>query len=506
MTSKREDEGYLSGVSDELGEEEELGTEEEAGAGVEALDDEGEGARFNTWCPKAGGPACIPLFPRQSVNLLSAPSNTGKTTLLRNVLKYRQHFFDRDGVKGLIYVNCNARNDTAALENPFEELEEEMEVLVLALHDIEDVDDLLKSRAGYVVVLDDVVAINATIEHLITYATHHSDVTLFVVTQSLLSNKLFSLLYKVHTVTLFFGNSSTPPLARHLLNYFFLDDDTKRSLKSYFSSCEKNKLTCVVKLNNVASAPKAYKKVQLFAGIDQLFSGPRGYCVVYPEANQAETLSSQMEFGPEVDDDTLVLVKARYVIRKDRRGEEGETAEGAQAADPQKSKWTHMFNTVVEDLKQNFEVKKWKSVIGLFKEILRVNKFTLGSKADGYKTLLLKGKKLVSCSLIDFIYLLTRRSHPLEKPEKYLEFLPFIKLLLKKKVPKSLIKNQKALELGEAKKLPKPSTLGRYGRKRTWQETQSLSRGGPPAKRSRFEEGSPFDEGQDSGDFSEVSD
>lgn len=139
-----------------------------------------------------------------------------------------------------------------------------------------------------------------------------------------------------------------------------------------------------------------------------------------------------------------------------------------------------MFNTVVEDLKQNFEVKKWKSVIGLFKEILRVNKFTLGSKADGYKTLLLKGKKLVSCSLIDFIYLLTRRSHPLEKPEKYLEFMPFIKLLLKKKVPKSLIKNQKALELGEAKKLPKPSTLGRYGRKRTWQETQSFSRGGPP--------------------------
>lgn len=499
MSSEREDGGYSSGSSEERG-------SEEAVAGVEAADVEGEGARFNTWCPREGGPTCIPLFPRQSVNLLSAPSNTGKTTLLKNVLKFRQHFFDRDGVRGLVYINCNARNDTAALENPFEDLEDEMEVLVLALHEIEDIDDLLKPRAGYVVILDDVVTIHPTVEHLITYATHHSDVTLFVVTQSLLSNKLFSLLYKVHTVTLFFGNSSTPPLARHLLNYFFLDDETKRSLKSYFSSCEKNKLTCVVKLNNVASAPRAYKKVQLFAGIDQLFSGPRGYCVVYPEANQAESLASLMEFGPEVDDDTLVLVKARHVIRKNTKEEEGGAEQGSGAADPVKSKWTQMFNTVVEDLKQNFEVKKWKSVIGLFKEILRVDKFTLGSKADGYKTLLLKGKKLAkSCSLIDFIHLLTRRSHPLERPDKYLEFLPFIKLLLKKKVPKSLIKNQKALDLGEGKKLPKSPALSRHGRKRRWQETESLRRGGPSSKRARFEEGSPLDEGQDSGDISEVS-
>jgi len=145
--------------------------------------------------PSSVLPHSLPVFPRQNVNLITAPSNTGKTTLLLNMLSNRHLYFEPEGVKVLVYVNCNVRHNAVALENPFESLASSLEVLVLSLDQIEDVEGLLLHRVGYVVILDDVVAATPPVEHLITYATHHSDVTLFVVTQSLLSHKLFNLLY-----------------------------------------------------------------------------------------------------------------------------------------------------------------------------------------------------------------------------------------------------------------------------------------------------------------------
>lgn len=509
VTRKMEDEGFRFDDGDETMEEEERehGAEEQPSGDLDAV--ERPGAEFRSWCPKNGETPCLPLFPRKSVNLVSAPSNTGKTTLLQNILRYRQHFFDSDGVKGLIYVNCSASSSIASLENPFEEFEKEFEVLVFALGDVEDVDSLLKEREGYVVILDDVVAVGPVVDYFVTYATNHGEVTLFLVTQSLLANKkLYSLIYKVHTLTLFFGNSYTPPLVRQLLKDFVLDEELKRSLKAYFGKCETNRLTCLVKLNAPASSPPAYKKVRVFSGINQLFSGSRGYCVVYPEPNQAESLQSFMEFGPEVDGETLVLVKAKFVKRRAEEEGDQQRPSGSESA-RDKSKWSSMYKRVLEDLKLAFHVKKWKQVVSLFKEILRIDDFILGSKQDGYKTLIFKSdEETATCSLVDLINLLVRRSHPFEKIENYIPFVPFIRHLLKRNVPQSFIKNKKALELGLTRgKIKLPKKEAKYERKR--QESQAFGprrRGEPLAKRRRSESEASLGEGYRSGEFSEVSD
>jgi len=498
VTRKMEDEGIRFDDGDENLEGEEGHRDAE----------EQHGTEFRSWCPQNGAIPCLPLFPRKSVNLISAPSNTGKTTLLQNILRYRQHFFDQDGVKGLIYVNCSAGSASAVLENPFEEFEGEFEVLVFALGDVEDVDSLLKDREGYVVILDDVVAVGPVVDYFVTYATNHGEVTLFLVTQSLLSNKkLYSLIYKVHTLTLFFGNSYTPPLVRQLLKDFVLDEELKRSLRAYFGKCETNRLTCLLKLNAPASAPFAYKKVRVFAGINQLFSGPRGYCVVHPEQNQAQSLQSAMEFGPEVDGETLVLVKAKFVKRREEEEGEQQRPESSES-NRDKSKWSDMYKRVLEDLKAYFNVTKWKNVVSLFKEILRIEDFTLGSKQDGYKTLIFENNdETVTCSLVDLISLLVRRSHPFEKLENYVPFVPFIRHLLKRNVPHSFIKNKKALELGQTRgkiRIPKES---RHERKRKMSQAFGpRRRGGPVSKRRRSEDEASVGEGHNSGEFSEVSD
>ena len=401
------------------------------------------------------GNSRLPVYARQSVNVITAPSNTGKTTLLKQIMAHRDVFFERGGAEGLVYVNCNARNAVIALENPFEDVDLHLEVTVLAMHDVEDPVSLLKP--GHVVVLDDVVSINSMVEHFVTYAAHHNDVTLFLVTQGLLANKLFRLVHKIHTLTLFFGNSSTPPLARHLLTHFFLDADTKNYLKKVFAQCEKHKLTCVLKLNDVASSSQAYKKVLLFANIEQLFKAPQDYCVIYPELNQDKQLQKLMELGEEADDETWVLVKAKHVKAEGRK--ESATSEDVQeketgaeiAPSAEKSKWGEMFDTVVQEIRNVFPVGKWSSCINIFKEILRVDQFRLGSKADGYKSLLLKGKRKLRVSLIDFLQVLTRRGSHFEPEDKFRPFFPFLKQLLRNHIPLTFIKNQRLLDLSSGK-------------------------------------------------------
>ena len=63
----------------------------------------------------------LPVFARQSINLLTGSSNSGKTQLLLSILKNRQLFFPAGAAKNVIYVHCNFKNIDASMEKPFED-------------------------------------------------------------------------------------------------------------------------------------------------------------------------------------------------------------------------------------------------------------------------------------------------------------------------------------------------------------------------------------------------
>ena len=403
----------------------------------------------------------LPVFARQSINLLTGSSNSGKTQLLLSILRNRQRFFPHGAAKNVIYVHCNFKNRDAPLENPFED-ELDLPVDIFNLYDV-NLTALL--NPGAVVILDDVVDLTPEIKHMLTYATHHHDVTLFMVTQGLLKSELFRALYQVHNLILNFGNTATVNLGRLIVKQFFMDRETKDRLLEIFGLSHKHRMTVVLKLNEVASASKGYKNVLLFANIDQLCDSVQPYCLVYPRLGAEELFEKSMNFGPEVKEDTFVVVKAQHVRKKRKREEDSEDEEdesGSETKRDRKKKkkeeteeeerWNDMYQTVVEQVRLAFKPNKWSSVIFLLKEILRVKKFILSSKEDGFRSLLIKGKKKLRISLIDFLNVLSRRSYPNEDTSKFAVFLPYVKLLLASRVPLSFIKNAKLTELANAAK------------------------------------------------------
>ena len=402
----------------------------------------------------------LPVFARQSINLLTGSSNSGKTQLLLSILKNRQLFFPAGAAKNVIYVHCNFKNRDAPMENPFED-ELDLPVDIFNLYDV-NLTALL--NPGAVVILEDVVDLTPEIKHMLTYATHHHDVTLFMVTQGLLKSELFRALYQVHNLILNFGNTATVNLGRLIVKQFFMDRETKDYLLDVFGLSHKHRMTVVLKLNEVASAPEAYKNVLLFANIDQLCHSNEPYCLVYPRIGTEGVFEESMNFGPEVKEDTFVVVKAQHVRKKRKRGEESEAEEDEETASASKrstkkkeeteeeERWNDMYQTVVEQVRLAFKPNKWSSVIFLLKEILRVKKFILSSKEDGFRSLLIKGKKKLRISLIDFLSVLSRRSYPNEDDSKFAVFLPFVRLLLANRIPLSFIKNAKLTELANAAK------------------------------------------------------
>jgi hypothetical protein len=71
-------------------------------------------------------------------------------------------------------------------------------------------------------VLDDILQPDETIQYIITYGAHHIQLaSVFVVTQSCLGSPLYSLIKSVHNLVLLFGNSATTRLAQHLIQSFF---------------------------------------------------------------------------------------------------------------------------------------------------------------------------------------------------------------------------------------------------------------------------------------------
>jgi len=394
--------------------------------------------------PETPSRLSVAVFPRRSVNLICSSSNSGKTTLIRNMLKFRKAFFEPGGSDSVCYFNCNTVNNRTNIENPFEDDQEADTALHVQVYALEEVGDIREVvRPGQIVILDDVFRVTESVNYFLSYASNHLDLIVFVVTQACLSTDLFQLVYKAHTLTAVYTNSSSVRLGKFLMSSFFLSTEKKQLIRKILERAEANGWTVTLKLNTVASASDLYKYVVAFAGISHLCGDSRPYCLVFVEpGKEGQVEGSLMELGHEVQPEDFILVRASQVS-KPPSGSVAEASPRCLAKDH----WTLMNERLLEEVESAFDFKQRHKAVVLLKEILRVPEFCVSSD---YRSLLMKSRKKIRASIIDLLQVATRRSHPKEDSLKFQQYVPFVKALLKRKIPTTYIKNAKLLELASA--------------------------------------------------------
>jgi hypothetical protein len=474
----------------------------------------------------------VPPFPRASVNLITCASNSGKTHLLQKIFLHPGAFIeDHASLRRIIYINCNKRDigfihpwqqqqqqqrqqqqeeeqeqqeqehevqgqqqDLAAnLHSPAPTSSINFELLSLGIEELGEFEDVVER--GDAVILDDLLIFSEAVHHLVNYAAHHYNLTVFIVTQSCLASPLYSLVSSVHNIVLFFKNSSTLRLAHHLLHQYFYCSATKKYLRDIFAQAERDKCILVLKINCVATSPH-HKAVLAYSHLESLFADPAllPHCRVYPELGYREAFMEETALRKikmpaklaaslaNTSEDTFILVPARNVLVQ----EEEEEEEGAISASAEKRKkgvddaclqreWEEMVEFLEAEIESSFPFKRWIHAKNLLRELLRCPDLcitadyklcfikdhkrknsaisvsaTAAAAASASLPLATGGKaanaKHVHFSIIDFLNLATRHSAPGEMTsQKIFNFVPLVRVLLAHAIPHTYIQNKMLL-------------------------------------------------------------
>jgi len=465
-----------------------------------------------------GGAVPLP-FPRASVNLITCASNSGKTHLLQKIFLHPGAFIeDHASIRRVIYINCNKRDigfihpwhhhaATQQQQDKQQQQEQErqqeqqpdlaanlhspsppppsvinFELLSLGIEELGEFEDVVER--GDVVILDDLLILSEAVHHLVNYAAHHYNLTVFIVTQSCLASPLYSLVSSVHNIVLFFKNSSTLRLAHHLLHQYFYCSATKKYLRDIFAQAERDKCILVLKINCVATSPH-HKAVLAYSHIESLFADPAAtsppHCRVYPELGYREALMEETALRKikmpaklaaslhASGDDTFILVPARNVLVQEEEEEEEDKDDDEEGAKKRKKgaaclqrEWEEMVEFLEAEIESSFPFKRWIHAKNLLRELLRCPDLCI--TAD-YKLCFIKDHKRknptsvvskkamgatvkhVHFSIIDFLNLATRHSAPGEMTsEKIFNFVPLVRVLLAHAIPHTYIQNKMLLQ------------------------------------------------------------
>jgi len=191
------------------------------------------------------------IFPRNSVNIISANTNAGKTHFALEVIK-NWKFYNPTPLTRVVVVLCNSSVDG----NVYKLKDVDFPIDIYSIGEFE-VDEHLSE--GCFLIFEDVQVVTDTILRCINIYAHHCNLaSLFLICQSLLgSSDLFRLISLSHRVILFFSSSAGCRVCKYISTSFFQDAELKARLAEIISFAEKNKHILLLEVNQLNGSNKS---------------------------------------------------------------------------------------------------------------------------------------------------------------------------------------------------------------------------------------------------------
>ena len=386
-----------------------------------------------------------PFFPN-SVNLISASTNSGKTTLLKNILVNKKNCFVRPFDRVLV-VLCNEKVDA---QDYLQLSNKSLQVDTIYLSEF-DPETYLSSNL--VVIFEDVLTLNDLILNTVNVYAHHLDLnSVFLVTQSILREEEFkSLLSLSHRVIIFFSGVAGSKLGLYIKKLFFVNSEIKDYLKRIISFAEKTKANVLFELNDIRGQFETkYFAIVNFQGffdrpIDKVKEDHdenttnEKETFIFPKLNEMydydqkfSDFKVELAAAGDLPLDAYVLVKTNNVLPPEKKLKKEESNA--------KRDWEAVNTLIIDDINDGIRPACRQSAKNIAKSILN-SKYFLVSK-DG-KSLMIKNSPKSSISLMDYLNVASRLAVPNEKfDQNHSTYVQISKLLLMSKTPKFFIRNK----------------------------------------------------------------
>ena len=379
-------------------------------------------------------------FPRNCISLLTAATNSGKSTYLKNILEHA-HLFFAEPFERIVVINCHALVSTYELDQlpdcPWPIAPVEHYLLADFETEILQASDLL--------IIEDLQELIPNIKLLVTAITHHCDLSAcFIVTHSLLGSRQFELLSYTHKVILFLKSAAVARLALYIVRHFFVDPDLKTYLKSILGVAESQQAIIHIEVNPIAGKSTAHHIA--LSHLLQL-TVPKGFCLLYPHPNTMSVYENSQR-GSDIESldldnlpqqlhpDSFILVNAKAVQHWKKP-----LAECAEEAG--EKEWIEACNTLEDMINDTVPASKLFKAKSLCKELLKNPQFCLDTSG---RTMHFINKPKVTFSALDYILVATRQAGPSEMNKindtQYKLYRLVTKCLLNRNTPTQLIKNK----------------------------------------------------------------
>lgn len=403
----------------------------------------------------------VPFFPH-SVNVICSATNSGKTTLLINILKHKEFCFVQPIQKAII-VLCNPQ----VSGEPYLELaDDSLDIEVIYLEEFSPKDHLSSNVA---LIFEDVSSLTKDILDCINVFAHHLNLaSLFIVCQSIFAEEEFKLLLSLaHRIFIYFSGTGGTKLAQHIRQFFFVNAELKEYFKTIISYAERNKNIVLFELNEIARKDKPH--FLAISGFENIFNQTSDDSsdesdliakptVIFPHLHKQhkyETMFHDNETEIEgIDPATLprgsyLLVKAENVTSKKTKKQNQMLNE----TDCEKD-WKVVNDVISSDIETGLLYAKQQKAKNLAKSILNSKFFCITDKG---KAIMIKDQPKTKAPLLDFLNAATRSNGPNEVSD--IRFVIFTKYLLKSLTPQSHFKNKALLNAALNKKIKNNKTI-----------------------------------------------
>jgi hypothetical protein len=403
----------------------------------------------------------VPFFPH-SVNVICSATNSGKTTLLINILKHKEFCFVQPIQKAII-VLCNPQ----VSGEPYLELADDLlDIEVIYLEEFSPKDHLSSNVA---LIFEDVPSLTKDILDCINVFAHHLNLaSLFIVCQSIFAEEEFKLLLSLaHRIFIYFSGTGGTKLAQHIRQFFFVNAELKEYFKTIISYAERNKNIVLFELNEIARKDKPH--FLAISGFENIFNQTSDDSsdesdliakptVIFPHLHKQhkyETMFHDNETEIEgIDPATLprgsyLLVKAENVTSKKTKKQNQMLNE----TDCEKD-WKVVNDVISSDIETGLLYAKQQKAKNLAKSILNSKFFCITDKG---KAIMIKDQPKTKAPLLDFLNAATRSNGPNEVSD--IRFVIFTKYLLKSLTPQSHFKNKALLNAALNKKIKNNKTI-----------------------------------------------